>query len=164
MSHHYYSLPLGFEGMPAIYHRSFLDAREPGNIQVTPIPIEVPIHSRPILHSSHANATFSFSAVKHPASDQFHWGLLILMIFMLVSFAVMMSKWGWNKITGQIWKLSSGWPGSVEDEEELLASQNEVTTLEMQEIEPEKSSQNAGDIMRQGELESSRNSNEDIYE
>jgi len=78
------------------------------------------------------------------------------MILMMLSFAVIMSKWGWNKITGQIWKLSSGWPGPVEnmeDEEELLGSE-EVAMLEMHEIKP--LPRKAKDTVRQHEQALSR--------
>lgn len=159
--------------MPAIIiTRNSLDAREPGNIQVTPIPIEVPIHSRPVLHSSessHTNATFRYSAVDHAPSDGFHWGLLILMILLILSFALIMSKWGWNKITGQLWKLSSGWPGSVEnmeDEEELLPSP-EVTVLEMHEIQSGSSplARSAEETVRdeQSEVLGNKSEEVDIY-
>lgn len=120
-----FPLPPAFQAMPAITPKSFL-AREPGTIQVTPIPIEVPIHSRPILHSAHSNTTFH-EGVKHAVSDHFHWGLLLIMIILTLAFAFIMSTWGWNKITGPLWKLGSGWQGSVEnmeDEEELLASRD----------------------------------------
>ena len=109
--------------MPAITPKYFL-AREPGTIQVTPIPIEAPIHSRPILHSAHTNATLH-EGVTQTHSDHFHWGLLLIMILLTLAFAFVMSTWGWNKITGPLWQLGSGWQGSIqsmEDEEELLPS------------------------------------------
>jgi len=115
------------------------------------------MHSRPILHSSHrTNVTLPYSGVQPPSSNNFHWGLFILMILMMLSFAVIMSKWGWNKITGQIWKLSSGWPWPVEnmeDEEELLGSE-EVAMLEMHEIKP--LPRKAKDTVRQHEQALSR--------
>ena len=57
------------------------------------------------------------------------------MIILTLAFAFVMSTWGWNKITGPLWTLGSGWQGSVEnmeDEEELLAERDVIPRGETQ--------------------------------
>lgn len=109
--------------MPPLQKTS-IDSREafPGVIKVTPVPIEAPIHTRPVLQSHPldvvVSATVSHTSTKHLSRDSFHWGPFILFLFLASSFGIVLSKWGWNKITGQIWKLSSGWEGPLELEEE----------------------------------------------
>jgi hypothetical protein len=99
-----------------------IDSREafPGVINVTPVPIETPIHTRPVLQSHplivNTILTHTSTKVSHPGA--FHWGAFILLVFLAALFGVILSKWGWTKITGQIWKTSSGWDGPLEDEEE----------------------------------------------
>lgn len=110
--------------MPPLQKTS-IDSREAfaGVITVTPVPFETPIHSRPILqsHTSTVNVTLTHKSTKPSHADTFHWGTFILFVSLAVSFGVILSKWGWTKITGQIWKMSSGWAGSLEnDEEDLL--------------------------------------------
>ena len=110
-------------------HPAVVDTRAalPGVITVTPVPIEQPIHTRPVIIQSHSpgvtvNATFPFIATKPPSRDTFHWGLFILLVLLAALLGVILSKWGWTKITGRIWKLSSGWEGPLEldDEDPLL--------------------------------------------
>jgi hypothetical protein len=107
----------------------------PGSIKVTPIPIEAPIHTRPVLQSHHAstlaNYTLPYTSTKSPNStNTFHWPVAILLIFLLLTLGIILSKWGWRFITGQIWKLSSGWKGplEMEDEEQLLTEPEETQT------------------------------------
>ena len=101
-----------------------IDPREvfPGVIKVTPIPFEVPIHTRPVLHtiSVAVNATFPFTSTGHRKSSTFSWGVVILFLFLALSLAIALSKRGWAKITGKIWKLSSGWKGSLDEEDDCL--------------------------------------------
>ena len=102
--------------MPPLQKTS-IDSRGafPGIINVTPVPIEAPIRTRPVLqsHPLNVNATLPYTSTKLSGSDTFHWGTFILLVFLAGSFGVVLSKWGWTKITGQIWKMSSGWEGSV---------------------------------------------------
>src|SRR5208282_849846 len=104
--------------------KTSIDTREafPGIINVTPVPIETPIHTRPILqsHPLKVNTTLPYTSTKSSHLDTFHWGTFILLVFLAGSFGVILSKWGWTKVTGQIWKMSSGWEGSLENEEEEL--------------------------------------------
>jgi hypothetical protein len=118
--------------MPPLQKTS-IDSREafPGVIKVTPVPIEAPIHTRPVLQSHPldvvVNTTLSHISTKHLSRDTFHWGTLILFLFLALSFGIILSKWGWNKITGQIWRLSSGWKGSLElEEEEIFLPDSQV--------------------------------------
>jgi hypothetical protein len=86
------------------------------------------------------------------------------MILLTLAFAFVMSTWGWNKITGPIWKLGSGWQGSVEnmeDEEELLASRDEVPLSETQR-QRGPSGRSAEEIIR-AEGSEGESSDEDIY-
>lgn len=114
--------------------KTSIDSREAlaGVINVTPVPIETPIHTRPVLqsHPLIVNTTLTHKSIKLSHPDAFHWGALALLVFLALSFGVMLSNWGWKKITGQIWKLSSGWEGSLEDEEEelLVDCQPEAST------------------------------------
>ena len=112
--------------MASIFKKS-IDPRESlaGIINVTPIPIEAPIHSRPIVQSHPSTGTaasFPFTSTNPHSSNTFHWPVLILLLFLALSLGIILSKWGWSKITGRIWKFSSGWKGSLGeyDEEHLL--------------------------------------------
>ena len=114
-----------------------LDSRAalPGVITVTPIPIEQPISTRPVIVQAHServtvNATFPFTTTKPPSGDTFHWAPFLLVVFLAVSLGVILSKWGWTRITGRIWKMSSGWEGplELEDEDPLLEESATVNT------------------------------------
>jgi hypothetical protein len=89
---------------------------------------------------------------------------LLIMILLTLAFAFIMSTWGWNKITGPLWKLGSGWQGSVanmEDEETLLPSMDVCPSGEMQ-TQKGPSGRSAEEIVRaEGSEEGS--SDEDIY-
>jgi hypothetical protein len=101
-----------------------LDSREAlaGIIKVTPIPIEVPIHSRPVLQLKPANLavvkTFYFSRLPHPESWKFPWLLVILGILFVVALAAVLSEVGWRRFTGKIWEWSTGLQGYLEPEDE----------------------------------------------
>lgn len=116
------------------FPRKIVDVREtlPGIIKVTPIIIEPPIHGRPVLQSYEAppfrvivNATaFPFHVNGgEPKGSSVHWVACILLVLLALLLGAILSNWGWNKITGRIWKWSSKWDGplEMEDEEELLA-------------------------------------------
>lgn len=115
-----------------------IDSREafPRVIKVTPIPIEIPIHTRPILQSRPlnvgVNATLPYISSKPLNQGNFHWGTFILFLLMGSSLGVVLSKWGWRMITGQIWKWASGWKGPLpleyEEEGLLPDSQPEIST------------------------------------
>jgi hypothetical protein len=51
---------------------------------------------------------------------------LILFLFLSVLLAITLTRWGWTRITGRIWKISSGWDGLLEDkdQESLLGDSN----------------------------------------
>jgi hypothetical protein len=96
----------------------------PGNIRVTPIPIEAPIHTRPILQS-HPYLAIISTITKSTAKatrDHFNWPVFLLFVFFVSSLAFILSEWGWRHFTGRIWKCSSKWDGPLEDldEEHLL--------------------------------------------
>lgn len=107
-----------------------LDSRAtlPGVITVTPIPIEQPISTRPVIVQAPSqqgvtvNATFPFTTTHPPSGDTFHWGLFMLFVLLAALLGVVLSKWGWTRITGRIWKMSSGWEGplELEDKDPLL--------------------------------------------
>lgn len=114
-----------------------LDTREafPGVITVTPIPIEQPINTRPVIVQSHSdgvtvNATFPFTTTNPPSGDTFHWGLFLLFVFLAGLLGIILSKWGWTRITGRIWKMSSGWEGplELEDEDPLILEDSTART------------------------------------
>jgi hypothetical protein len=116
---------------------------EPGNIAVTPIPLDPPIRSRPILTSSHshykATYTFPHAGAEPPSADGVRWPLVILFILLAMLLGTVLSKWGWMKITGKIWQWASRWEGSLEDdieEEELLEqpTSNKATEMEVVDI------------------------------
>jgi hypothetical protein len=118
--------------------KRIVGAREPfpGNINVTPLPHEPPIRSRPILqtHPSMPSVTVQtklpYTSSHHHTGDSFNWPVFLLFLFLSASLGVVLSKWGWNKITGKIWKMSSGWDSPLvdEDEEELLQETSEEDT------------------------------------
>jgi hypothetical protein len=118
--------------------RKAVGAREPfpGNINVTPLPHEPPIRSRPILQSHPAmpavvvNAKLPYTSTSHYEGDSFNWPIFVLFLFLSVSLGVILSKWGWDKITGKLWKWSAGWDSPLvdEDEEQLLEGTSEVET------------------------------------
>jgi hypothetical protein len=131
----------------------------PGNIKVTPVPIEQPIHTRPVLQS-HRHAAV-ITAIKHtaskPNSDHFNWPICILLVFLVALLGLILSKWGWRWITGRIWKMTSGWDGPLEDEDEehLLSAETPEDsspdpppkpsfTIVVQEVNP--SSSDTGDL------------------
>jgi len=129
---HSSSAPFLNYGMPP-FPRKTVDVREtlPGNIKVTPIPIEPPIHGRPVLQSYEAppfrvtvNATaFPFHVNGgEPKGSSVHWAACILLLFLALLLGAILSNWGWKKITGRIWKWSSKWDGplEMEGEEEFL--------------------------------------------
>jgi hypothetical protein len=60
------------------------------------------------------NPTFPFTTAKPPVGDTFHWGLFILFVFLAGLLGIILSKWGWTRITGRIWRMSSGWEGPLE--------------------------------------------------
>jgi hypothetical protein len=113
--------------------RKLVDAREalPGIIKVTPIPIEPPIHGRPVLQS---HETPPFRVVVNGSAFPFHvnggelkgssvrWGACTLLVLLALLLGATLSNWGWNMITGRIWRWSSKWDGPFEmgDEEQLL--------------------------------------------
>ena len=118
--------------MPPIL-QSQLYSREtsPGVIKVTPIPIETPIHSRPVVQSHPAKVNVALIVpTRPPNTNHFHWGPFLLFVFLTLSLGLVLSKWGWTKITGRIWKWSSGWDGPVVDEdlEELIPEQQSERT------------------------------------
>jgi len=85
--------------MPSIQN-AVIDARDvfPGVITITPIPIETPILTRPVLHSDSliVKATRLYKSTKPSSVDNFHWGTAVLLIFLALSFGVFLSKWGWR--------------------------------------------------------------------
>jgi hypothetical protein len=90
----------------------------PGNIKVTPIVIEPPINSRPVLQSHHFTAVITHTTTK-PAGNHVNWIYIILFIFLTALLGVVLSSKGWTWITGRIWKYMSGYQGPlVEDEDE----------------------------------------------
>jgi hypothetical protein len=116
-----------------------------GNIKVTPIPIEPPITSRPVLQSHHplnviVNATLSHVPASPPVDHKVHWSVVILLIFLVVMFIIILSPRGWRWITGRIWKFSSGWNGPLEEDEEHLledpSTPKEDTTVTVLELPP----------------------------
>jgi hypothetical protein len=115
--------------MPPLQKTSFIDSREafPGVIKVTPVPIETPILTRPVLQSrplgATVNTTLTFTSSKTLGAERFNWGAFTLFIFLAATLGLILSNVGWRYITGQIWKRCSGWDGPLEeeDEEELLA-------------------------------------------
>ena len=127
----------------APFPKNIFDIREPfpGNIKVTPIPDEPPIHGRPVLqsHESTYTSPFGFTVVNNATTFPFHvssggsqsssvnWPTCILVILLAVLLGAILSKWGWSKITGRIWKWSNKWEGplEMEDEEELLPERGE---------------------------------------
>lgn len=114
--------------------KRIVDIREssPGNIKVTPITIEPPIYGRPVLQSHEASDTFKISvnATVFPfrvhggelQTSSVDWPVCVLLLILVMLFGVILSKWGWSKVTGRIWRWSSKWDGplEMEDEEELL--------------------------------------------
>lgn len=74
------------------------------------------------------NAKLPYISSGHYQGDSFNWPVFVLLLFLSVSFGVILSKWGWNKITGKLWKWSSGWDSPLvdEDEERLLQETTEV--------------------------------------
>lgn len=110
-----------------------MDVREtfPGIIKVTPIPIDPPIHGRPLLQSYEAppfrfiaNGTafpFHVNGGESKGSTV-HWVACTLLVLLALLLGAILSNWGWSRITGRIWKWSSKWDGplEIEDEEELL--------------------------------------------
>src|ERR1700694_2721161 len=101
-----------------------------GNINVTPVPIETPIHTRPVLQSHRYTAVNT--AIKHsttaPKPDHFNWPVCILFILLSALLGLILSKWGWSWITGRIWKLTSGWEGPLEEEDEHLLADPEPSS------------------------------------
>jgi hypothetical protein len=118
--------------------KRIVEVREPfpGNINVTPLPHEPPIRSRPILqtHPSMPSVTvhikMPYTSSHHYTGDSFNWPVFLLFLILSASLGVVLSKWGWNKITGKIWKMLSGWDSPLvdEDEEELLPETSEEDT------------------------------------
>ena len=136
MSHHNYPsiVSVPHHTMPPVLKNRFY-SREvaPGIITVTPVPIEAPIHSRPVVQSRppNVNTSLPIAASKPPKPHAVNWPVLILFLFLGLLLALVLSKWGWSKLTGKIWKWSSGWDGPLEDEdlEELIQeSRSEAST------------------------------------
>jgi hypothetical protein len=76
------------------------------------------------------NATFPFTTTNPPSGDTFHWGLFLLFVFLAGLLGIILSKWGWTRITGRIWKMSSGWEGplELEDEDPLILEDSTART------------------------------------
>ena len=92
----------------------------PGNISVTPIPIEAPIHTRPVLQS-HPYLAIISNITKSTAKatcHHFNWPVFVLFVFFACSLAYLLSKWGWRHFTGRIWNWLSKWDGPLEDLDE----------------------------------------------
>lgn len=118
----------------------------PGNIVVTPVPVDPPIHSRPVLQSSHSHHpvqyTFPHAGAPPPSpTDKISWPLVILFVLLACGLGVVLSNWGWKKVTGKIWKWSSHWEGTIDDDmgEELLEHpymNKSAATINIEEIYP----------------------------
>jgi hypothetical protein len=76
------------------------------------------------------NAKLPYTSTSHYEGDSFSWPIFVLFVFLSVSLGVILSKWGWSKITGKLWKWSAGWDSPLvdEDEEQLLEGTSEVET------------------------------------
>lgn len=91
----------------------------PGNIEVTPIPIEIPIHSRPVIQQSHqisalVNAAFPFTSANPSSGNSYHWGEASLLIFLVACLGLILS---WSRIMERLRTLTNGRPLVREDEE-----------------------------------------------
>jgi hypothetical protein len=104
---------------------------DPGNIIVTPIPLDPPIHSRPVLPSTRhfrfaANYTFPHAEAEAPTSKHAYWPLVIFFLLLVCVFLVLLSDWFWRKFTNKIWSWASRYDGPLEEdfEEEELVGQS----------------------------------------
>jgi len=104
----------------------------PGYIVVTPIPLDPPVHSRPILPSlsSHSavyisNYTFPHANAVAPNGDHVNWWLVGLFIFLLLAFSMLLSDYFWDKVNPKIWECASHYEArptfeGTPEEEELM--------------------------------------------
>jgi hypothetical protein len=114
--------------MPAIPKYNF-DSRESlsGNIKVTPIPIEIPVETRPIIQQSHKpgpyvaviNSTLLRTSTNPGGITRFHWSRAILLIFLVLAFLVIMSNWGLSKLMGRQRERFNQWQEYSEVDHEL---------------------------------------------
>ena len=108
--------------MPAIQDHSF-QARvtEPKVIEVTPIDIEAPILSRPVVqsHESHSSPPSNLypTATGHVESAPIGWGMLIVLVLLVAFFAIVVR---WTSLVDRFWKWTQGWKSTGNDEEYTL--------------------------------------------